>query len=442
MRLSPGKVIVPLLLVGLVAAIVMSILGRETEVDAATVVRGPVRSTVEEEARARVADRFVLSCPVAGRLLRVEVLEGQTVEKGDVLARLDSLERESRLIQARARLDELERRIEGVDRRRPKEAELERAALRVTLAEEGLAVAQRELDEAKATLANATRDAGRMRKLHETGTITTGELEDAELAETCAQEDHRVKERRVSMARLARDVAKLEEKIVRESGEDFDWEEKAYRAQLESARAEIEILQDELRRLVLRSPVKGTVLRRHQESEAVLAAGTPILEVGDTRKLEVEADLLSEDAARIRKGQPVEVFGRALGDAVRPGEVVRIHPGAFKKISSLGVEQQRVTVVASFDACETTLGDGYRVHLRVLFDESENALLVPEGALFRREGRWAVFRIEDGRARLAPLVVGLGDGRNREVREGLAEGDRVILYPGNGLEEGSRVSAR
>ncbi len=174
----------------------------------------------------------------------------------------------------------------------------------------------------------------------------------------------------------------------------------------------------------------------------MVAAGEPILEIGDPSRLEVEADVLSEDAARMFVGQPVEVFGRALGDRVVTGKVKRIHRGAFKKISSLGVEQQRVTIVADFDASGVNLGDGFRVDLRVIFDARKQAVLVPEGALFRRSGHWSVFRVRDDRAHVVEVVTGLGDGREREVTEGLEDGDEVILHPDNALEDGTRVVGR
>jgi HlyD family secretion protein len=174
------------------------------------------------------------------------------------------------------------------------------------------------------------------------------------------------------------------------------------------------------------------------ESEQVVAVGTPLLEIGDLRQLEVEADFLSEDAAHMRAGMPAEIFGRALGNEVIQGKIRRIHPAAFEKISSLGVEQQRVTVVVGFEPGQVPLGDRYRVEVRVVLDERGDALLVPEGALFRRVGKWHVFVVEGGRARLRAVETGLRDGRRREILQGLREGETLVLHP-ESIDDGARV---
>jgi HlyD family secretion protein len=151
------------------------------------------------------------------------------------------------------------------------------------------------------------------------------------------------------------------------------------------------------------------------------------------------ADFLSEDAAHMREGMLAEIFGRALGDRVIAGKVKRIHPSAFEKISSLGVEQQRVTVVVGFAGGEVPLGDRFRVEVRVVLDERADALLVPEGALFRLGAEWHAFAVEGGRARRRRVETGLRDGRRREVVQGLREGETVVVHP-ESIEEGTRVA--
>ena len=169
--------------------------------------------------------------------------------------------------------------------------------------------------------------------------------------------------------------------------------------------------------------------------------GTPIIEVGDLERLEVEADFLSEDVAHMTVGMKAEIFGRALGDRVVPAKLTHIYPSAFKKISSLGVEQQRVRVVVRPNPGGLDLGDRFRVEIRVILEERADALLLPEGALFRSGGQWQVFRVEGGRARKTAVTTGLRDGRMREVLEGLSAGDAVILHPDPELDDGTRVEA-
>jgi HlyD family secretion protein len=193
----------------------------------------------------------------------------------------------------------------------------------------------------------------------------------------------------------------------------------------------------------LRSPVSGRVLKVVQESEAVVQAGTPLIEVGNPLDLDVVADLLSTDAVQIKPGAPVRIDG--WGGAAIRGRVTRIDPAGFLKVSALGIEEQRVHVTIDFvDPPETwsRLGHDYRVTVRVTVWNSDRALTVPVGALFRSGERWAVFVVRDGRAGVTPAEVGHRNNRLAEVVSGLAVGDRVILHPSDRIKEGTPVSER
>jgi HlyD family secretion protein len=442
MRIRPRKLLLP-------AAIVLALAGlawwsstRPVLVDVRTVAHGDVRESAEEEGRTRVPERFELSTPVDGRLLRVEVEPGDPVTAGQVLAEIDPLSLEAKVREAEARIGALSAQVSGVDRRRPDENEIERSKLLIEVARDAAVVAEREFAEARAAHEQAVREAARARDLEERKTISAAERETAELAGTRAAEALAARQAMLSVKRLEVSTAELSTKILAESARDLDWEEALYEAQTEAVRAGLTVVKDDLRRAKLVAPVSGVVIARYRESEAVVTAGTPVLATGSLAGLEAEADLLSEDAARMRPGMPAEVFGRALGDRVLPATVRRIEPGAFTKISSLGVEQQRVLVVFTFDASGTALGDRFRVDVRAIFAERRDVLLVPESALFRAGDDWRAFRVEGGRAREVEVRTGLRDGRVREVLAGLAEGDRVILYPDAALTDGARVRGR
>lgn len=408
-------------------------------VDVGPVVRGDVRAFVEEEGETRVVDRFVVAAPVDGLLLRVGLEEGDPVEEGQVVATIEPLPFRSRVEEAEANLRALRRRLEGVDRKRPKPEELERARVRERAAVEAVAVAGQEAEEEEARLGRAAKDLVRVRGLVGKSTATEAEL-DAAVAE------ERQARARVAAARLRREVkgleaevARLDARILEAERGDVDWEEAEAREHALALEARLAALRDDARRAELAAPRGGLVLRVLQESERFLPAGTPVLEIGDPGALEVEADFLSEDAAHMRVGLAAEVFGRALGDRVQEAKVTRIHPSAFTKISSLGVEQQRVNVILGFEGGKPALGDRYRVEVRVLLDRREDAVLVPEGALFRHGEGWAVFRTEGGRAVRTAVETGLRDGRVREVLAGLSPGDEVVLHPDAALEDGSRI---
>jgi HlyD family secretion protein len=198
------------------------------------------------------------------------------------------------------------------------------------------------------------------------------------------------------------------------------------------------------RAIELRSPIDGVVLKRLRESEGVVAAGTPLLEVGDPQRLEIVSDLLSTDAVKVPPGAPVllEQWG---GEKPLRARVRRVEPSGFMKISALGVEEQRVNVVMDFeDPLEAwaALGDGYRVEVRIVIWQGQDVVKIPVSSLFRRGDDWTVFAVDGGRARLRGLEVGRRNGVEAEVRSGLREGETVVLHPSDTLKDGDRVMRR
>jgi len=427
---------VPLVLLGALYVLAQA---RPVPVDVAVIGRGPIRSFVEEEGRTRVLDRFVVSAPVGGRLYRVDWKEGQTVERGQVLARVDPLALESAVAEVEAEIRGTRQRMAGVSTKVPKPEEIERAKVLESQATESLEVAVRELERAKANWERFEKDLVRAKQLAEEKLIPAAELDAAVAAEQAAHEQVRAQEVRIKIARLAISATQLNRTTLEARLNDFEWEERAYEQQIQALEASLEKLRDDLQRTDIVAPTSGVVLRVLQESEIVVAAGTPLLEIGDLSRLEVEVDYLSEDAAHMREGMPAEVYGRALGDRVLTGKIDRIHPSAFEKISSLGVEQQRVYVIIAFDPADTGLGDRYRVEARVILEEQADVVLVPEGALFRQQGAWHVFVVEGETVRLQSLETGLRNGRVREVLAGLEPDSRVVLHPGDALANGTKV---
>jgi HlyD family secretion protein len=198
------------------------------------------------------------------------------------------------------------------------------------------------------------------------------------------------------------------------------------------------------RSFAIRSPIDGVVLKRLRESEAVVPAGEPLLELGDPRLLEIVSDLLSTDAVKVQPGAAVllEQWG---GEHPLRARVRLVEPSGFMKVSALGVEEQRVNVVMDFlDPLEawSALGDGYRVEVRIVVWEGESVLKLPTSSLFRRGEAWAVFAMRDGQAELRLIEVGRRNGTSAEVVSGLSEGESVVLHPSGSLRDGSRVARR
>lgn len=371
---------------------------RAERADIAPVTRGPLVVTLDEEGETRVRERFLVSAPVAGRLLRIELEPGDpVVAEESVLAIFQPVDATP--------LDPRSRAV-AEEEVRAHEAELERA--------------KHERARAQAELHFAERDYARARRLAEEGALSTERLEVAQLEEQRAGESLDAFQHAVVGAshRLARARAKL----LNMGAPDRDRGDP----------------------LSIRAPVDGVVLRRVRESESVVAAGDPLLEVGNPRDLEVVTDYLSRDAVKIRPGARAEIT-RWGGDTALEGVVRRVEPSGFTKISALGVEEQRVNIVLDFTTPapeRVALGDGFRVETRIVVWESEDTLRVPAGSLFRRGDDWAVFAYEAGRAVFRRVELGARTPVFAEVLSGLAPGDRVITYPGDGIREGVRVLPR
>jgi HlyD family secretion protein len=386
------------LAVALVAAFAIALRPSPTAVDLAKVERGPLRVTLDEEGETRVRERFVVSAPFPARVLRVELEPGEPVVAGETV-----------LVTLRPGTPSL---LNARDR-----ASLE---ARVRSAEAAVGRARSQRDRARAELRFAESDYRRQSSLGKQGIVSTEIVEVAELG---------VETRRETLAATEYDVRTAQAEL-----------EAARAALLEAGAGD----PGQSGVYQLRSPVSGVVLRRLRESEAVVVAGEPLLEVGEARDLEIVSDMLSTDAAQLRPGYPVEIEQWGGGDVLR-GRVRRIEPSGFTKISALGVEEQRVWVVMDLvDPPERrlALGDGFRVEVRVVVWEGKDVLQVPTSALFRDEQGWKVFAVENGNAVRRAVEVGPQNGLAAEIRSGLKEGDQVILHPSGEIAEGVAVQER
>ncbi|HMB90052.1 MAG TPA: efflux RND transporter periplasmic adaptor subunit [Rhodothermales bacterium] len=364
-------------------------------VEVVEATRGPLEVTLEEEGQTRVKDRFVITAPVASYAQRVNLEVGDAVEKGETLLTLEPM------------------RSDVLDPRRRAEA-----TARVQAAQAALRAAEENARAATTDAELAAAERARIQKLYEVGSATQQTLDQAEAAARRAQAAQQSAEAAVEVARydLAAGRTALDYSGARSS---------AGHVQVEA-------------------PVAGHVLRIHHQSEGVVGAGEPLLELGDPRALEVAIDVLSADAVDIEPGTHVR-FDRWGGEEVLEGVVRVVEPTAFTKISALGVEEQRVIVIADFvsPAAEwTRLGDGYRVIAHFILWEGEDALQIPTSALFRHGNGWAVFVMEDGEARRRPVEVGHRNGLTAQIADGLTEGEAVIVHPSDEIEDGGQVEPR
>ena len=369
---------------------------RTLPVDTAVLARGPLQVTVDEEGKTRVRDRFVVAAPVMGRVLRIELEPGDAVAAGDVVARLRP---ESPAL---------------LDTRSRAEAQATLESARATAGR-----AQADEQRARAALAQAQRELARLRTLVAESLGTTQQLETREADVRAAEEQ--VNAAAFASRAAASDVERAQVRLAPPTARESDG-----------------------RVVSITSPVAGVVLKRVRESESIVPAGEPLLEIGDPHKLEIVVDLLSVDAVRVSVGARVliEEWG---GDHPLEAKVRRIEPSGFTKISALGVEEQRVNVILEFtDPGEASraLGDGYRVLARTVLWESSDVLKVPTGALVRSGEAWAVYIVKDGRSQRVPVVLGHRNGQEAEVMSGVDAGTTVILHPGDAIVDGVKVAPR
>ena len=378
-------------LLAIAALIVYGLLPSPILVETADVRRGSFQVTVDEEGQTRVRDRFVLSSPVPGRLIRVELEDGDPVQKGQVLAQIDPLplsQREREEIYARVKAAE--------------------ANLRQAKAREAHAHEDRE---------QARRDRYRAERLSQNGVISSQALDQARNADVTAAKE-------LEAAVYGVQVADSEVQVAR------------------AGLVGINEGSGKPRELIgLRSPVEGKVLRVIEKSERVVQGGTPILAVGEPKRLEIVTDVLSTDAVNIKPGALVLLEGWG-GDHPIRARVRVVEPAGFTKVSALGVEEQRVNVISDFVDPPGPLGDGYRVECKFITWTGEDLLKVPLGAVFRRGQGWGAFVVDAGRARLRDIKIGHRNESEVEILSGLAEGQQVILHPSNALRDGARVRTK
>ena len=375
--------------------LVWSFWPRAVPVEVARVTRGPLRVEVSDEGRTRVREVYQVSAPVAGRLLRIEGHAGDAVVGGKtVVAHL--MPSVPAFLDVRSRA-QAETAVQSASAMRDLAATFEK---RMT-----------------AELAFAVADLRRARQLATSGAISRANLERAELAHN------------VAVAQLATARAALRAKA-------FD---------LESAKALLidpTAPQAPRASIPLQAPVSGRILRVLQESESVIGAGAPILQIGDPQKLEIAVPLISEEAVKVREGASATITDWG-GPGILRAHVRRIEPSGFTKVSALGVEEQRVNILLDFadpPDRRAAISDGFRVIAHIVVWEKPDAVRVPASALFRNGAGWAVFAVRGARAVLTPVTVGRSSDSASEIIRGLGVGDQVIIHPSDRVHDGVKIT--
>ncbi len=411
---------------------------RPVPVELGTVTRGPLAEGVDAEAKTRVRERYVVQAPFAGRVARMAWREGDRVARGAIVARIDPLPQNAAVAQALAQIEALREQQAGVETLRPKSEAIAQAQAAVAASEASASAARERVAQARAAYEQAQRDERRTSELERSGYESRARVEAARLAVVAAERTLHASDAsaRAAEAQIRAASAVLAETRAKRS--DPEYLKRMYAAEIESIRAQLRELEDRAARTVIRAPVSGTILRVVERSEQVVAAGAPLLEIGDPRRLEIVCDVLSQDAVRMHPGDPIAIV-RGADDRHPRARVRTIEPAGYTKISALGIEEQRVNVIGAFLDDPGALGDGYRLEVRITTWSSASVVRVPSSALFRCEDAWCVFVDDAGTARRRIVRIGRQSDAESEVLGGLAPGMRVILRPSDRVTEGTRV---
>ncbi|MFO0977830.1 MAG: efflux RND transporter periplasmic adaptor subunit [Planctomycetaceae bacterium] len=398
MKQVSQRIVIGIIIATVIAAVVFALLPRPVAVDVAEIRRGPLVVTIVDDGRTRIRERYVVSAPLNGRLVRIRLKPGDPVVAQETL--LTSIEPVNPTL-----LD-------------PREVAI--AEARTKSAEARMEQAKPRLESAKISLNHQETELGRVQQLAQKGAATEQDLEQASVLYQHARNEFQSSQFEVAITEFELEVAKAAMTHSSAAASSGDWS------------------------FPLKSPISGQVLRVFQESSTIVNAGDRILEIGDPLDLEVEVDVLSRDAVRIRPGSRVmlEQWG---GSEPIEARVRLIEPSATTKISALGIEEQRVNVIIDFTQDRESrppLGDGYRVEAAIVEWESNDVLVVPAGALFRTGNEWAVFLVAGDRAEMQPVELAHRNDNYAEVVKGLKDGDRVILYPGDRVNDGMRITER
>jgi len=394
------KIIIAVVVIGF---LVFAFMPEPVKVDMVSVERGDLLVTLDGEGKTRIHDIYVVSTPVDGRVTRIESEPGDIVTAGETIV--------ANMYPANPQF---------LDKRSETQAKAD-----VEGARAALALANARVKQVQAQLDFDISELKRTQELYKKNSVSQAGLERAELS--------------LKTLNAELETAQSNQKVMQ--------------AQLEAAKirllqpesVELNSEQDDVNcHICIRSPVDGRVLRILHKSESIVPVGTPLVEIGNLKDLEVNIEMLSTNAVRVKIGDQA-LIKRWGGNQDINARVKVIEPSGFTKISALGVEEQRVNVILSFtDPIEkwASLGDAFRVEAAIIIDRADKAIKIPLSALFRQNEKWSVFKVVDGVAMIQEVAVGRKNDRFAEIEQGLEVGELIIVHPGNSVEDGVSVVER
>ena len=409
-----------------------------------------IREFTDERGKTRLPETHVVTMPFSGRVESIGLVEGEPVKRGQVVARVSPQDLESAVAEDRAAVERLDAAIAENDDVSVENSARRQSELFVESMDSTVAAAKARKTAGQSRLEYAETFLGRVQQLFQTGAQTADDLDRAKLSYIESEVDYRQDVLVAQALKSMKAATDLMPRIISQYTSRKSLSRAVLEKQQQEAEARLRQALIRQERAVMRSPVDGVVLQRAISNEGYVPGGTVLLKIGEMQRLEVEAEVLSEDVVTIRQGDPVEIYGSAVGAVAGQGvsgTIERIYPAGFTKVSSLGVEQQRVLVVIRFATGvlaqlqnQGSLGVDFRVRVRIFTESKPDASTVPRSALFRgADGGWQVFAIRRGRARLQPVEIGLMNDEIVEITSGIEAEELVVLAPESSLVHNARV---
>ena len=409
------------------------------EIEAFTVEEGEIKEFLLEEATTRLDEEYTLTMPVAGEIPRIKFKVGDTIASGETILNLRRFARHQELLALQAQIQEVNAHNQGANFQVPGREDYTTAQNQVDTAQNQYIQSQHQKSSREIELAQLEKNLQRHERLLLENAVSLNQVEElrkqVKLLQQAVQQDF------ISIQSAKKNVesALLALNKLKRTAKDQTYLHRVYGAQKKQLGSQIALKQDEIQRSRLTAPISGPILEVYAPDAGLLNAGAPLLKIGDPKSLLVETELLSEDIYKVLVGQTAEISGKALNNQIILGQVQRIYPQGFTKISALGVEQQRVKVIISLPPSKQSLKPGTRVDARIITAAKPLTIRIPERALFKQDKTWNVFKIVDQRLQLQAVTIGLKNEDWAEIVSGLQSGDQIVSRLENNLKPNQKV---
>jgi len=378
------------------------------EAETLKVSKGEIKQYVEETAQVLLRDKQTVYIEGSGKIVDINVDVGDAVKQGDLLLSLEKTDLELQLKDAEAGIEASRAQLKGTELINYAN-KIELAKIALTQAENAYASAKRNLESAK--------------KLYESEALSKEELDKAQDA--------------YNSAAASLDSARLQLEDVKSGAPEHL--KNSYKAQLEQAVIRRDTILRNIRKQEVRAPIDGIVIEKLVERNSFASPSTPAFVIGDVNKVELQAEVLSDDANKIKAGNEVEISGKAIDDTLLKGKVTKIAPAAKTVTSALGINQKRVQVTIEITDRSDLIKPGYELDVKIITSTKNNAIKVPDSSVFDYKGESCVFIVKNGRAFIRAVKKGIESGDFIEIAEGLNEGDTILVKPDNNIREGIRI---